>query len=174
VARVMTTVKKRKARALTPKQLQILKSLASGRLDFVNGAYAEHVTVGRPTRFERTLAALADRGLVQWSEDISEVKITPLGLEVSIDRAMARIGRLRGKRRPRVGSERAQELDALVAAVDVYAKHTDDPVAKLRASFARLVAENGGDAVDKMIDVACRKARQQTMKQIRAERVGSK
>ena len=66
---------------MTGKQRQILKALASGRTDLVNDAYSEHVVVGQPSRYERTLAILADRGLVLWAEDISEVQITALGRE---------------------------------------------------------------------------------------------
>lgn len=63
---------------LTPAQRRLLERLADGRC-IVDDDYFSHVIPGQPSRVERTLALLANRGLVNWSEGIAEAVITDAG-----------------------------------------------------------------------------------------------
>lgn len=63
---------------LTPAQRTLLTKLDRGQ-PIVDDDYKSHVTPGRPSRVERTLMLLADRGLIDWSEGVAEVAITELG-----------------------------------------------------------------------------------------------
>ncbi len=63
---------------LTVVQRTVLERLAAGRC-IVDDDYVTHLVPGRPSRLERTLAILADRRLIDWSEGVAEIVITEAG-----------------------------------------------------------------------------------------------
>jgi hypothetical protein len=69
----------RRGRRPSPAQLRLLKRLSSG-LSIIEDVYR---VSGRPSRTELSLSAMADRGLVTWSDGydggVSEVQITDAG-----------------------------------------------------------------------------------------------
>jgi len=66
---------------VTPAQRRILEKLAHGD-SAVDDAYSTHFTPGRAGRVEKTLALLADAGLVLWDGAVSDVTITDAGRAV--------------------------------------------------------------------------------------------
>ena len=67
-----------RVRPPTIAQLRLLKILATGE-SAVNADYQSHVTPGRPSRVENSLAIMAARVWVDWSDAVSDVTITIAG-----------------------------------------------------------------------------------------------